>query len=200
MDKLRMEIISLAVAVNCVSLFAGGCRKSSQTEGKPETAGIAKSLAQAQTTQTLAERSGLQTNPSEEESIATELQKWVKVSGLEMVERKAFQQFCHLLAVRRQCDAEIAAGRMTEKQGVAETQLLIDRLAAGSQSAENVLLRLLEARKDLKRAEREATNCREEPDVFAAIVLWNMKSKKAIPLFMALAKNKEIAKRNRSFG
>jgi len=195
MDKSDIRIISLAVAVSCIALFAGGCRKSDQTRVGPETPSPTQPAATAQTTQTLAQQKALQPDPSEEESVASELQKWVKVSGLEREERRAFQQFCHFLAVRRRCDAEIASGRMTDKQAVAETQPLIDRLAAGGLNTENILLRLLEARRNLKRIEREATYCREDPEIFAAIVLWNMKSKKAIPLFMALSKNKEIAAR-----
>ena len=134
-------------------------------------------------------------DPGEIEDILTDLHPWVDVKKLRRPAQKSFVEFCRFLAVRRRCDDTIDAKKMADQEAVQATQPLLDDLAKLGEPTEDVLIHLLEARISLGQLQRRQTLCSESPEIYAAIVLWKMKSSRAVPLFMELAKNKEIENR-----
>jgi len=120
---------------------------------------------------------------------------WVKADGFTKAERNAFDEFCVFLAARRYCDQEIEGKRMREDEATSATQPLVDHVAARGEPAETVLLQLLEARQNLDDQERAATLCREDPEIFAAVVLWKIKSTKAVAIFQKMARDRRFGAR-----
>jgi hypothetical protein len=129
------------------------------------------------------------------QDVLDDFHPWVNAKRLSGPERKSFVEFCRFLAVRRRCDDAITAKGMTDKEAVQVTQPLIDQMAALGKPTEDVLILLLGGRKKLDSGQRKLTLCGEDPEIYAAITLWNMKSAPAVPLFMELAQNKEIENR-----
>lgn len=131
--------------------------------------------------------------------IVKDLSRRVNPDELSGAERRAFQAFGRFLAIRRYCDRETAAKRMTDQEAVDATQPSIDRLVARGEPTESVMLKLLEARRtagkalDAEKGQGGFPN--EDPDIFATIVLWNQKSERAVPVLMELAKDKTFRTR-----
>lgn len=128
-------------------------------------------------------------------AVSRELSPWVKREALRKAERNAYDEFCVFLAARAYCDREIHEDRMTEDQAVKATQPLLDHLAARGRPAENVMLSLLNARREIEQKKRVEMLLREDPDIFATIVLWKQKSTKAVPLLMELARDERFETR-----
>jgi len=127
--------------------------------------------------------------------VMQDLSPWVDAGQLPKPERKAFADFCHFLQMRRWCDDEITSKRMTDEAAVKVTQPLIDRVVKDGKPAEDVLLALLEKRKGLDPRKRSATLLKEDPEIYATIILWNLKSTRAVPLLIELAKDKTFENR-----
>jgi len=133
--------------------------------------------------------------PEGVKEIISDLQPWVNAEQLPRDERKSFEEFCRFLAVRRHCDDAINTGEMSDKEAVQKTQPLIDHLAKLGKPTEDILIRLLEARKGLDQQQRRQTLCKEDPEIYATIVLWTMASARAVPVLMELAKDERIENR-----
>ncbi len=125
----------------------------------------------------------------------TDLQAWLILADMTDTHRKAFEAFCHFLAVRYRFDRAVADGKVTEEEAVAATQPLIDAMAALGAPMEDVLIRILGARKTMTLEQREQTACKEDPETFGAITLWTLKSKRAVPLLIELARSKNYENR-----
>lgn len=180
MGKVMGSILTVGV-LGVLSIFVSGCQEGSES---PSPVGD--------------EQVAMSQFPISDEQLALivrDLSQWVNPDELPQAEQRAFKEFCRFLATRRHCDGEIAAGRMTDQEAVDATEPLIDRLAALGKPTEAVMLGLLEARRSLKPEERQASPSNEDPEIFAAIVLWKQKSERAVPLFMELAKDKTLQNR-----
>ena len=129
------------------------------------------------------------------DAVTKDLSPWVDAKQLQEPERKALGDFCRFLATRRWCDDEITSKRMTDEAAVKLTQPMLDKVVKDGKPAEDVLIRLLDKRKGLDAKKRNDTLLKEDPEIYATIILWNMKSKRAVPLLIELAKDKTIENR-----
>jgi len=177
----RVKAASMVAVLCAIGFWMGACQKASEGDKGAEskkTPEIPFPIV-----------------PEQVQQIVADLGPWVKSEQLPKAERKAFEQFCRFLVVRRHCDDAIATKEIDDKKAIEITQPLIDRLAALGKPTEDVLIRLLEARKGRDQEQRRQTLCGEDPEIYGAIVLWNMKSARAVPLFMELAKDARIESR-----
>jgi len=163
---LNRRVIFAACFVGCL---AAGCRKSPEDVFRVPEAEVSR--------------------------IVKDLGPWVGYENLPKQEKLAFRRFCKFLAVRYQCDDEVRRNQMTEKEAVEATQPIIDDLAAIGGPMENVLIKLLKERKGASPRERMTRRYGEDPEIFATIVLWHIKSKRAVPLLMQLARDSDYSTR-----
>ena len=133
--------------------------------------------------------------PEAVKQIADDLRPWVDADKLPRAERRSFLQFCRFLAIRRTLDDEMRTRGMTEETAKGISLPLVEYLVQQGKPIEDVLLRLLEARKGLSQQERQKTLCNEDPEVYAAVILWRLQSARAVPVFMELAQDKALQDR-----
>jgi HEAT repeat protein len=124
-----------------------------------------------------------------------ELGQWFDEKALTPEQKRALDEFSRLLSIARDYSIRETQGKAVEEERVRATDPVIDDLARSGEPAESVVLRLLDARKDLRRDERRRLLSGEDAEVYGAIVLWRMKSRKAVALLMKLAERKEIDNR-----
>ncbi|MCX8038013.1 MAG: HEAT repeat domain-containing protein [Candidatus Sumerlaeia bacterium] len=165
--------------------FLGACKSSPPSETEQASA-----TARAKELQRLA-----QADAREVEPIMTDLQASLIMADMTETHRKAFEAFCNFLAVRYRFDRAVADGKVTEEEAVAATQPLIDAMAALGAPMEDVLIRILGARKTMTIEQRAQTSCKEDPETFGAITLWTLRSKRAVPLLIELARSKNYENR-----
>jgi len=187
-----VTLIAVAAVLSGVCISASGCGKGKAAAKPGEN--ISNATA-AGADAPFDVRSVLQVEAPEVDPIVKELEPWFGGIALPDPDRKAFQEFCRFLAVRYRCDRAIHEGHMSEEEVVAVTQPFIDQLATLGKPMEEVLIRLLSGRKRMEVEKRSESLCREDPEVFGAIVLWTQKSRNAIPLCEEEAKNTNLENR-----
>jgi hypothetical protein len=190
--KRAKQALSLLTPKDCVAMKEAAMRrvlKSALMFAVPSVVCVCMSACQQ------GPKSPFPISRQEVQEIIKDLRPWVNVEKRPRPEQKSFEEFCRFLAIRRRCDDAIGAKQMEDKEAVEATQPLIDHLAALGKPTEDVLIQLLEARKGMDQKQRKETLCGEDPEIYATITLWNMQSARAVPMFMELARNKEIENR-----
>jgi hypothetical protein len=133
--------------------------------------------------------------PERIQSVRTDVGQWFDAARLTPEQKRVLDEFSQLLAIALEYDALLGEDKRTSEDLVRETQPIIDRIAKAGEPAESMMVQLLDKRKGLTGDERRALLTQEHVEVYAAIILWNMKSKRAVPVLKQLAPNKDIQNR-----
>ena len=132
---------------------------------------------------------------AEVDAVTAELGRAVDVNRLTPEEREPFAEFCRLVALARKYDEAQVAGKVTDDEVVRDTQPIVDAIAAKGPAAEALMIRILEGRKRLDTEDRGRMASGENPEIYATVILWTLKSRRAVPLLSELARDSAIMQR-----